>query len=92
MIVNFYATLRQIVGSRQVEFPLPPGSTLRQLIGEIVRQFPDLRVEMLDPQGNLYRHIHIFVNGRDSYLLVAGLDTILEPKDTISIFPPVGGG
>ena len=92
MIVNFYATLRQIVGSRQVEFPLPPGSTLRQLIGEIVRQFPALRVEMLDPQGNLYRHIHIFVNGRDSSLVVAGLDTILEPKDTISIFPPVGGG
>jgi len=92
MIVNFYATLRQIAGSRQVEFPLLPDSTVRQLIAEIVRQIPALRAEMLDSQGNLHGHIHIFVNGRDSSLLDGSLDTILEPNDTISIFPPVGGG
>lgn len=92
MIVNFYATLRTIVGTRQVEFPLPPGGTLRQLISEIVMLYPALRAEMLDSQGNLLRHIHVFVNGRDSTLLVDTLDTILKPSDTIAIFPPVGGG
>ena len=92
MIVNFYATLRTIVGTRQVEFPLPPGGTLHQLIDEIVRQYPALHAEMLDSQGNLHRHIHVFVNGRDSSLLADTLDTILEPPDIISIFPPVGGG
>jgi molybdopterin synthase sulfur carrier subunit len=92
MIIHFYATLRQVVGSRQVDVPLPPGSTLRQLIDQVVRQFPALHGEMLDPQENLYRHIHIFVNGRESSLLAGGIDTILEPSDTISIFPPVGGG
>ena len=92
MIVNFYATLRSIVGTRQVEFPLPPGGKLRQLIDEIVRLYPALQVEMLDSQGNLHGHIHVFVNGRDSSLLADTLDTILEPSDIISIFPPVGGG
>ena len=90
--MRFYATLRSIVGSRQVEISLPPDGTLRQLIDEIVRQFPAMQAEMLDSQGNLYGHIHIFVNGRESTFLAGGLETILEPEDTISIFPPVGGG
>jgi molybdopterin synthase sulfur carrier subunit len=92
MIVNYYATLRQVVGVRQVEFSLPQGSTLRQLIEEMVQRFPDLKGEMLDQRGNLQSHIHIFVNGRDSTLLDGSSDSILSPDDTISIFPPVGGG
>ena len=93
MIVNYYATLRQAVGgSRKVDIVIPPGGTLRQLVEEMVKRFPGLKMEMLDQQGNLYGHIHIFVNGRDSTFLDGSLDTILDPKDTISIFPPVGGG
>jgi molybdopterin synthase sulfur carrier subunit len=92
MIVHFYANLRQVVGNRQEEFPAPSGSTLGQLIIEIVKRYPALRAEMLDAHGNLYKHIHIFVNGRDSIILDGSLDTVLAPGDTISIFPPVGGG
>jgi sulfur-carrier protein len=92
MNVNFYATLRQVVGSRQVDFDLPPGGTLRQLVAEMVKRYPGLKREMLDPQGGLYAHIHIFVNGRDSTFLQDALDTVLQPDDTISVFPPVGGG
>jgi len=92
MIVNYYATLRQVVGRRQVDFMLPQGGTLRQLVEEMVERYPGLKDKMLDPQGNLYGHIHIFVNGRDSTFLDGSLDSILEPQDTISIFPPVGGG
>lgn len=92
MIVNFYATLRQVVGSRQVDFALPQDGTLRQLVEEIIKRYPDLKMQMLDPKGNLHSHIHIFVNGRDSTFLDGSLDTILHPQDIISIFPPVGGG
>jgi molybdopterin synthase sulfur carrier subunit len=80
------------VGTRQVIFSLPRGVTLRQLISEIITDYPALRAEMLDSQGNLYGHIHIFVNGRDSTLLDGSLDTVLALEDIISIFPPVGGG
>lgn len=92
MIVNYYATLRQVVGARQVEFSLPKGGTLRQLIEEMVKRYPGLKREMLDRGGNLQSHIHIFINGRDSSFLDSSLDSILEPDDAISIFPPVGGG
>jgi len=92
MIVNYYATLRQVVGVRQVEFSLPQGGTLRQLIEEMVKRYPGLKREMIDRNGNLQSHIHIYVNGRDSTLLDGSLDTILTTDDTISIFPPVGGG
>ena len=92
MIVNFYATLRQVVGSRKADFFLPPGGTLRQLVEEMVHRNPGLKVQLLDAKGNLYGHIHIFVNGRDSTFLDGSLDTILDPDDIISIFPPVGGG
>ena len=92
MIVNYYATLRQVIGCRQADIPLPPGGTLRQLIAEMIKRYPGLKNEMLDPQGNLFGHIHIFVNGRESNFLEDSLDSILEPEDILSIFPPVGGG
>ncbi len=92
MIVNYYATLRQVVGVRQVEFILPQGGTLQQLIEEMVKRYPGLKREMLDRNGNLQSHIHIFVNGRDSTFLDGSLESILGEHDTISIFPPVGGG
>jgi len=92
MIVNYYATLRQVVGCRQADIPLPPGGTLRQLITAMVKLYPGLKKEMLDSQGNLYSHIHFFVNGRESNFLKDSLDSVLEPGDILSIFPPVGGG
>jgi molybdopterin converting factor small subunit len=42
MIVNYYANLRQVVGIRQVEFTLPQGGTLRQLVEEMVT-YPGLK-------------------------------------------------
>ncbi len=92
MIVHFYATLREVVGRRQVDIPLAPGGTLRQLIADMVKLYPGLHQEILDSHGNLYNHIHIFVNGRESSFLKDNLDSILEPGDILSIFPPVGGG
>ncbi len=92
MIVHFYATLREVANCRQADIPMAPGSTLRQMIAEMVRLYPGLKREMLDSQGNLYDHIHIFVNGRESSFLKGNLDSILESSDILSIFPPVGGG
>ena len=92
MKVSFYATLRQVVGTKTVDFPLPAGATVRQLVEEMIRCYPGLRRELLDEQGRLYRHVHVFVNGRDAQFLEEGLDISLEPNDSLGVFPAVGGG
>ena len=92
MKINFHATYRQIVGGKTVDLPLPDGVAVRQLIDEIVRRYPGLREELLDEQGRLYGHVHVFVNGRDVPFLVEGMETRLQPGDTVDLFPPVGGG
>jgi sulfur-carrier protein len=66
MKVNFFATLRPIVGGKTVEFDVPPGATAADLLNLAVERFPPLRKELLDEQGKLYPHVHLFVNGRDA--------------------------
>ena len=90
--VNFFSTLRQIVGKKTVEIPLLEGGEIRQLVDEIVSCYPALRREILNDQGELYGHIHIFINGRESSFLENALETVISRDDTISIFPAVGGG
>ena len=92
MQVNYFATLRQVVKSKTVDFDLPDGTTVRALLDEMIRRFPDLKHEMLDENGELYQHVHIFVNSRDASFLQYGMDTPLQAGDTIGVFPAVGGG
>jgi molybdopterin synthase sulfur carrier subunit len=92
MNVNFYATLRQVVGAKSVDFDLAAGSTIAQLLEEMIGTYPPLRQELLDEQGKLYQHVHIFVNGRDVSFLEQGMETPLTHGDTIGVFPAIGGG
>jgi molybdopterin synthase sulfur carrier subunit len=92
MRVDFYATLRQIVGTKTVDFPLPDDSTIGRLLEEVFIRYPAMRSELLDDEGQLHGHIHVIINGRNVPFLENGLDTILSPGDRISIFPAVGGG
>lgn len=92
MQVNFYATLRPLVGGRSVEFELDEGVTVRELIAAVVERFPPLRTQLLNEQGELYRHVHVFVNGRDAPFLAEGVETRIKAGDTIDIFPAVAGG
>ncbi|MEJ5239905.1 MAG: ubiquitin-like small modifier protein 1 [Anaerolineales bacterium] len=92
MKVNFYATLREIVGGKTVEIPLENGTTVQGLLETLFERYPRLRRELVDEQGNLYPHVHVFVNGRDAPFLNAGMQTPISAEDVISIFPAVGGG
>jgi sulfur-carrier protein len=92
MKINFYATLRQVVGSKTVDLDLSAPVTVQQMLSALLQRFPGLRREMVAPDGALYPHVHIFINGRDAQYLAQSLDTLLGPADTVNIFPPVGGG
>ena len=92
MNVNFYATLRGVVGQKTVKFDLPEGATVQHLLAEMIHRYPALRNELLNENGDLYAHVHIFVNGRDAPFLENSMHTILKDQDLIGVFPAVGGG
>jgi molybdopterin synthase sulfur carrier subunit len=92
MKVNFFATLRPIVGGKTVEFDVDHGVTVREMLDAMVERFPKLRHELLDENGQMHGHVHFFVNGRDAQFLEKGIETPLTPDDVVNIFPAVGGG
>jgi molybdopterin synthase sulfur carrier subunit len=92
MQVSFYATLRRVVGGKTAEFELGEGATVRELLAAMIARFPALEAELLDADGQLYQHVHIFVNSRDALFLTDGLDATLSAADTVGVFPAVGGG
>lgn len=92
MVVNFYATLRRVVGAKSVDFSLKEGATVRQLVEEMIRSYPALEREILNEHGELYQHVHVFVNSRDVSFLENGMDSELSESDIIGVFPAVGGG
>ena len=91
MLVNFYGTYRQITGIKQVEFNLPAQSTLRDLLALVVQTYPALAHEILDPDGNLFPYIPIYLNGRNPRLS-HGMDDVLHSSDVVSLFSPVSSG
>ncbi|HEX9029134.1 MAG TPA: ubiquitin-like small modifier protein 1 [Anaerolineales bacterium] len=92
MQVNFYATLRQTVGAKSVDFPLPSGTTVRQLVAEMIRCYPALQKELMDENGEFYQHVHFFIKGRDATFLDNGFDTPIDANETVGVFPAIGGG
>ncbi len=92
MQIHFFATLRQIIGQKTVVFELPEDSTVREMVEIVVSRFPPMRKELLDENGDLWQHVHVFINGRDAPYLAQKMETIIASTDKINIFPAVGGG
>jgi MoaD family protein len=92
MKVNFYATFRQVVGAKSIELDLSEGSALKILVEEVIRLYPRLQPLLLNETGQLLGHVHVFINGRDSQFLPAGVATAISSGDKVDIFPPVAGG
>lgn len=92
MKINFYATLRPIVGGKTVEVPEAAGLRVIELIELLVVRFPGLRKELYKTETELWPHVHFFINGREARYLAEGLDYVILIEDTVNIFPPVGGG
>jgi MoaD family protein len=92
MEVKFYATLRDLVGGASVEVDLEPGSTAQQLIEAVAAQHPALETVLLDENRCLQEYLKMFINGREVVYLEGQFLYVLQPTDTVDIFPPVGGG
>lgn len=91
MEVSFYATLRDIVGTKRVTFDLPPGATVKDLLDAASDRYEPLKALIWLPDGRVSDYVKVFVDGRESRHL-QGLETPLAADSTVDIFPPAAGG
>jgi len=77
--VQFYAQLRDLIGTRELEVELAEGATVRDLLEEIYTQQPVLRA-----------HDKSILIGAGVEFVDRNYE--LKPGDEIAIMPPVQGG
>ncbi len=64
---------------------------LRELLENLGNQYPELREQVLDEDGQLHRFVNIYVNDEDVRYL-DGLETKVAEGDVVAILPAVAGG
>jgi sulfur-carrier protein len=67
------------------------GETVGQVFDDLVRQHPGLRDQVLTGDGELHRHLNVFLNDDDIRYL-GKLDAKVGEGDTLTLMPAVAGG
>jgi sulfur-carrier protein len=78
-------------GAAELRLPAAPPPSVRAVLEELQARHPALHRSVCDETGAVRRHVNLWVNSahvRD----LAGLDTLLQPGDVLSILPAVSGG
>ncbi len=70
---------KSLVGSSEVEFPLPAPCTAAELLEKLIGQYPGL--------GGHRRSLRLAVNGT-----YADAGDRISPGDEVALIPPVAGG
>lgn len=77
--VRFFAAPREAIGTGEIEWKVPSGTTVGELIDQLQKEHPVLRAYT--------RFISVAVNRA-----YTGMQTKLHDGDEIACLPPVGGG
>ena len=67
------------------------GDTVGEVFDDLVRQYPELRTQVLSDDGGLHRHLNVFLNDDDIRYL-GKLDAKVGEADTLTLMPAVAGG
>lgn len=67
------------------------GDTVGEVFQDLVRQHPGLRDQLLTPEGELHRHLNVFLNDDDIRYL-GRLEAKVTATDTVTLMPAVAGG
>lgn len=65
--------------------------TVADALAELAAQWPAVTDRVLTEQGELRRHVNVFV-GEESIRFLDGLETRVKDGETITIVPAVSGG
>lgn len=77
--VRLFGSVKEIVGSGEIEVPAAPGATTGSLLAGLIRAHP-----RLEPWGE---YLRVAVNQE-----YAPGETPVAPGDEVAIIPPVSGG
>lgn len=88
-IVRFPALMKFYVDN-QTELSAS-GSTIAELLEDILARYPALQSHLFDAKGELRRHFNIFVNGVHLREL-NGLETNLKEDDKVILMASAAGG
>ena len=78
----------QVGGERQVEVS---GATLREALDDLFAQFPAVRDQIVDAEGQINRFVNVYVSNED-VRLGQGLDTPVPDGSTVIVLPAMAGG
>lgn len=67
------------------------GETVGEVFGDLVTKHPGLKDQLLTPEGQLHRHLNVFLNDDDIRYL-GKLDAKVGPTDSLTLMPAVAGG
>jgi molybdopterin converting factor small subunit len=94
MRVHIPSALRRWTGGRDlIELQLPPdkATTAADVIEALARDCPGIRDRVLDEQGELRRHVNLFVDGENARFL-GGLAAPVNADSELWIHPALSGG
>ena len=87
--VRIPPTLRDSVGgAREVD---ASGTTLRELLADLVERFPSLERQVLEDGNELAPFVNVYVDNEDIRTL-EGLDTPVRENTTVILLPAMAGG
>jgi molybdopterin synthase sulfur carrier subunit len=67
------------------------GATVKDVFAQLETAHPGFAERLFDEKGELRRFVNVFVADEDVRFL-SGVDTAVEPGQTVSIVPAVAGG
>jgi molybdopterin converting factor small subunit len=67
------------------------GATVGEVFDDLIRQHPSLREQLLTSDGEIHRHLNIFLNDDDIRYL-GKLGAKVGETDTLTLMPAVAGG
>ncbi len=89
MKVLFFATLRRLTGTKEIE--IDKATDLEDLISLLGQIYGYRFAQEMIKDGQLNRDVMVMINGRAVEHL-GGLKAILAENDTVAIFPRLAGG
>jgi len=89
--IKFFSLIKFDLKKDEVDYQLSESKTIKEIMKLLDQEFDNYFSRKLLKDEELKSGTIILLNGRNVRHL-QGLDTLVENKDEITIFPPSGGG